>query len=316
MKNRVAWDIVCFGLMWIIGSGSAVAGSRQTCFLDQKADEVTVQIVLNLSVCSPSLDGNLYTIETTDNRLSIDGCFVGNNLIPTGYTHIPRFSGSGCGPASGVTWFRNQDPVGRAFGVLTPVNTAFSGSAATIDPDGDVLSYTIPATTPKGGRFSINTSTGAFTYIPAQSFEGEDFAAAVAQDAKGGEALIQITVTVGNPTTQNRAPVFPTFTITTKQSELVGILLHADDPEGGPVTITLDQNQRPAHGTLTPQPLRDAYSYTPNTGYVGPDSFAAFATDDHGNTTRTVFPINVQPKQPPAATLNFLPAILDLLLSD
>jgi hypothetical protein len=293
----------------------AYATTRQTCFLDVKADEVVVRIELNLPACAPSSDGNLYTIETTDNQPSIDGCFI-NNQIPSGYTQIPRSPIGSCGPGSFVTWFHNQNPANRGLLVRTPVNTAFSGSATTTDPDADVLTYTIPSTGAKGGSFSINASTGAFTYIPAQSFQGDDFAGAIARDGKGGEGIILITVTVGNPSTQNQPPVFPSFTITTKQNELIGILLSASDPDRDPITIALDPNQRPVHGTLTPQGLRDAYSYTPNTDFVGADSFAAFANDGHGNTTRTVFPINVQPKQPPAATLNFLPAILDLLLGD
>lgn len=314
-RRRIIYvmGVVCCCVQ-LFGGAPATASTRQDCFTDFAANEVPVRADFNPDICIPPLSGELYTIETTDNRSTIDGCLIDGH-IPSGYTQIPRFLGT-CEGGSTVTWFLNQAPLNRAFGVQTPVNTPASGSAATTDPDGDSLAYTITSTSEQGGVLSVNASSGAFTYTPPQFFEGDDFAAAHANDGKGGDADIQIFITVGTPSGENRPPAFPTFSTETKQDQEVGILLSAFDPDGDPVTIALDPSQPPTHGTLTSLPVTNAFLYTPSSGFFGDDAFGAIATDSHGNSTGAVFPIAVLQDPPPVDVTRFLPAILNLLLDD
>lgn len=58
--------------------------------------------------------------------------------------------------------------------------------------------------------------------------------------------------------------------------------MRTNDPEGD--TVNLQVVSYPEHGTLSvTDPVRGNYTYTPNAGYVGSDSFTLVARDEFGN---------------------------------
>ncbi|RDH80111.1 hypothetical protein DVS77_03740 [Mycolicibacterium moriokaense] len=88
----------------------------------------------------------------------------------------------------------------------------------------------------------------------------------------------------------------PTVTVDSTQTsqDLTGVttgLLQATDPEGDPLTYTV--TRQPDNGTVVVN-ADGTFTYTPDAGFAGPDTFTVRATDDTGSVVhrllRAVFP--------------------------
>ncbi|MGE3657816.1 MAG: VCBS domain-containing protein, partial [Mycolicibacterium sp.] len=96
--------------------------------------------------------------------------------------------------------------------ILSTHSPTGAGKIIAIDADGDTLTYSAPATTPKGS-VSIDSTTGAFTYTPtdtARQIAEADGASAddlidtftvTVDDGHGGTTVLSVTVPVINPPT-------------------------------------------------------------------------------------------------------------------
>lgn len=84
-----------------------------------------------------------------------------------------------------------------------------------------------------------------------------------------------------------------------------GVLMNALDPEDDPLTAVVVSE--PAHGVLVLN-ADGSFTYTPNSGYVGPDSFEFAAFDGQNYSETCTFSIDVvQTNNPPvAAPLSFM----------
>jgi VCBS repeat-containing protein len=69
-----------------------------------------------------------------------------------------------------------------------------------------------------------------------------------------------------------------------------GVLQNDSDPEGSPITATLATN--PSSGTLS-LAANGSFTYTPNTGFTGVDSFTYNAFDGAAKSITTTVTINV-----------------------
>jgi len=131
----------------------------------------------------------------------------GHTGIATVAVTVAPFTPGNRGPVLGVP----------SVGVPNATTGAVSGSVSATDPDGDMLSYSAPTTTAKGG-VSINASTGAFTYTPtvaardaaaapgATPTDRADIFAVTVIDGRGGTASTAVTVAV-SPTPGASAPL-------------------------------------------------------------------------------------------------------------
>jgi len=70
------------------------------------------------------------------------------------------------------------------------------------------------------------------------------------------------------------------------------ITLTASDPDGGPQALAYSIVSQPQHGTLTGTP--PSVTYTPDTGYSGPDSFTFKANDGAADSDPATVSITVQ----------------------
>lgn len=154
---------------------------------------------------------------------------------------------------------------------------------------------------PANGNFTPQTS-GAFTYTPLANFSGEDtFTYKVINTPLGESNTAVVTITV-NPI--NDAPVANDDTYSTQVdtqlnvSTVNGVL--ANDIEVDPAdTLTATVNTDVTNGTLTLN-SDGSFTYTPNAGYIGSDSFTYDVSDGTVIDTATV-------------TINVLNASLELL---
>ena len=159
----------------------------------------------------------------------------------------------------------------------TFVNQAVSGNVGTNDenPDGPVGTEVYTLTTrPANGSVVLNAD-GSYTYTPDTDFIGEDtFTYQVCdggspQACDSADVIIQV-IPVGTP--DNAAPVANDDTAITETGVPVNgnVLVNDFDPDGDTITVT--GNTNPTNGTVTVNPDGN-YTYTPEPGFVGEDSF-------------------------------------------
>jgi YVTN family beta-propeller protein len=90
----------------------------------------------------------------------------------------------------------NQNPINGAFNVTNtnPTTGVITGTVSATDPDGDTLTFSGPASTPKA-TITINPTTGVVTYTPT--------AAGLNTAAAGGADTFNVTVSDGHGGTVN-----------------------------------------------------------------------------------------------------------------
>jgi VCBS repeat-containing protein len=154
----------------------------------------------------------------------------------------------------------------------TPQKTAFSDGIFGVDADGDALSYSI-SSLPKKGDFTINNSTGEYTYTPFDTSAGDDSFGIAISDGKQYvysriyvhiESSI-ITIESGGNFSLNLASA----------STLVGNV-GATDADGDPLSYSL--SLAPLLGNVI-LGADGSYTYTALSSSCGTDSFAITVTD-------------------------------------
>jgi hypothetical protein len=115
------------------------------------------------------------------------------------------------------------------------------------------------------------------TYTPNTGFSGNDSFTYRATDGQGVNSTdAKVTITVNAlppppPTADNK-------TIQTNKGTPIGIILTGTDPITGDL-LKFSVVGNPQHGTVAPGTVSSNVFYTPNTGFIGTDSFAYKATD-------------------------------------
>ena len=199
---------------------------------------------------------------------------------------------------------RAPNPAVVTVGTPNASTGVVTGTVKTTDPDKDRLTYIAAANTAKGGKVTINASTGSFTYTPTQAAresaagtdaaDKQDLFTVTIRDAQG--ATVSAIVTVG--ISPNRAPTTPTVgSLTTNPTtgSVTGTVTSAD-PDGGAVRYSAAS---PASGKVSINATTGVFTYAPTAAArhaasraVNPattDSITVTATDAKGAaTTRTV----------------------------
>lgn len=170
--------------------------------------------------------------------------------------------------------------------------------AGDTDPDGNAL-RAILVTAPTRGTLTLNIN-GSFVYTPTANLNGPDTFTYKANDALVDSNVVTVTINVA---AVNDTPVAVADSYSTNQnSPLVvpprGVLNNDTDGDGDVLTATLVTG--PAHGTLTLN-ADGSFSYTPTTGYNGPDSFTYRAADATLTSAVTTVSLTVLPPPPPSA---------------
>jgi kumamolisin len=167
--------------------------------------------------------------------------------------------------------------------VTTAENTAVSGTLSASGPSGAALSFAIVAQPANGSVTLTNASTGAFTYTPNSGFSGTDSFTFDASDSGGTSNTATETVTVQAPTVA--APTASNGSVTTNENKAVSGTLSASGPSGAALSFAIVA--QPANGSVTlTNASTGAFTYTPNSGFSGTDSFT-FDASDSGGTSNT-----------------------------
>ncbi len=191
----------------------------------------------------------------------------------------------------------NTAPVADAQQVSTPEDTDVDIQLTGSDADGDSLTYRITSQ-PKNG--SLSGTIPDLTYTPDTGYFGADSFKFIVNDGTidSSAATVAITVTEVNV---NTAPVADAQQVNTPEDTDVDILLTGSDADGDSLTYRI--TSQPKNGSLSGN-LPDL-TYTPDTGYIGADSFGFRVndgTDDSQTATVTVSVYEVNNNTAPVAT--------------
>ncbi|MFO0913885.1 MAG: Ig-like domain-containing protein [Pirellulales bacterium] len=145
------------------------------------------------------------------------------------------------------------------------------------DGDEDPLAVAVDGL-PSHGSLELRAD-GSLTYVPEANFFGEDSFTYIVTDGTVESGPINVTITISAvndpPTT-----VGDSYTVVSGQSLITslsnGLLVNDSDPESDPITALLADG--PSHGQVQLN-SNGTFTYTPNIGYTGPDSFTYFAND-------------------------------------
>lgn len=190
----------------------------------------------------------------------------------------------------------NHPPVATDDSYSTDEDTALTVAAPGVlandsDPDGDTLSASVVAN-PAHGTLVLSAN-GGFTYTPASHYYGSDSFTYRAGDGHGGTSdVATVNLTVNHV---NHAPVAVDDSYTTTQDAALvipapGVLGNDTDADGDTLTAAVGSN--PAHGTLVLN-ASGGFTYTPASGYAGPDSFTYTANDGQTSSAAATVSLTV-----------------------
>ncbi len=168
---------------------------------------------------------------------------------------------------------------------------------------GDVLSVSsFDGSTITNG--TLTASGGSFTYVPETGFVGSESFDYTASDGNGGSATATVTITV---TAVQHAPVAGNDVYATQQDTPLnisapGVLANDGDQDGNTLTVQTTPVSGASNGTVS-LAVDGSFTYTPNAGFTGSDSFTYRVDDGTGRSADGVVSINVSAAAPTSSTL-------------
>ncbi|MFV0417324.1 MAG: Ig-like domain-containing protein [Dysgonomonas sp.] len=207
---------------------------------------------------------------------------------------------------------------------ITYKNTLVSGNVLTndFDPEGNTQTVTSHGTitTAKGGTVVLNTD-GSYLYTPKNDFIGEDSFTYTVCDNGVPQACDQATVTINVierpvPTINNNIIANDDEAFTRTNIPVSGNVLTNDfDPDGDNMIINTTPVTSPAHGSVTIS-ADGTYTYTPDPGFTGRDSFIYEVCDDGNPVTCDRATVTIIIRSPQVGNANDTYAYDDMFYID
>ena len=137
------------------------------------------------------------------------------------------------------------------------------------DAEGQTITFTV-LTQPAHG--SLSGTPPALTYSPASNYFGSDSFTFKGNDGQADSNIATISITINSV---NDVPVADNKIINTTINTSVPVTLTGSDVENSPLTFAITSS--PSHGSLSG--IAPNLTFTPTTGYSGPDSFTYTVSD-------------------------------------
>ncbi len=201
--------------------------------------------------------------------------------------------GGGSPGVGNEVWFNQSLPIARedlyAANGSSPVVVPASGVLAndTAGDNGPISAVLDMA--PAKGSIALNPN-GGFTYTPGGGFTGTDVFTYRAQDSATGSVPARVKIGNTAPIANHDGPLLVVNDAPFKLAA-PGVLANDTDGEGDPLYALLVAP--PTHGSLVLKP-NGSFSYTPNSGSTGPDSFTYRTTDGFATSSVATVSLDVR----------------------
>jgi len=200
----------------------------------------------------------------------------------------------------------NDTPVSENQTVIVIEDQSKTIVLGATDPDAlDVLTYQI-VSGPAHGSLSC-TNCQSPVYTPDTHYNGPDSFTFKVNDGTVDSNIATVAITV---TPVNDAPIAGNLTVIVQKNIAKPITLSGSDVENDStgIQLTFTIVTLPLHGTLSCTDCSNP-TYTPNTGYIGPDSFTYSVNDGTVDSNIATVTISVVPvNNPPNVLFNGLSA--------
>lgn len=183
----------------------------------------------------------------------------------------------------------NTDPNAEYDEIVTSEDTSVDGTVAAndSDADGDDLTFWVDEG-PKNGSIEFKED-GTYTYTPDPGFSGDDSFTYEVSDGNGGtdfaEVCIYVTAVDDCPMEPdpNQGPDAVDDSATTDQDTAVSGSVADNDSDADGDSLTFWVEEGPTNGSI--EFYEDGtYTYTPDPGFSGDDSFTYEVSDGNGGT--------------------------------
>ncbi|MBA3957346.1 MAG: tandem-95 repeat protein, partial [Parachlamydiaceae bacterium] len=169
----------------------------------------------------------------------------------------------------------NDTPVAVVDAFSGNEDSIISGNVLTNDSDVEGSSLTaILVSGPQHGTLTLNAN-GSFSYTPHANYNGSDNFIYKVRDGAANSADTTVTLTI-NPV--NDAPVAVNDSASSSQNNIIigNVITNDSDVDNDPLSAILVNG--PAHGSVILN-ANGTFSYTPDTNYIGSDSFTYKVND-------------------------------------
>jgi len=192
----------------------------------------------------------------------------------------------------------NHPPIANPDAIEVPKNGSRTFDPRTNDTDANGNPLIIIGKT-DGANGTVTFTAATLTYTPAANFTGQDGFTYTISDGAGGTDVGTVLATVVN----NQPPVAvnDSRTVVINSASTFDPRVNDSDPEGGALTIV--GVGTPSHGGVV---INSGVSvtYTPATGYTGPDSFGYTIQDPPGATASATVNITVTSSNTPPTAVD------------
>ena len=198
----------------------------------------------------------------------------------------------------------NHPPVATPFSLTCENPGQVQVTATGTDVDGDVLTFAIASQPAHGSVSLFADSLGTeMVYYPEDGYIGPDSFTYTANDGvlTSDPATVTIDVTPPRP---NDVPTSVPPKVTTAQDTPVTFTVPATDLDGD--QIFFEYFQDAVHGTVS-NSGDDQFTYTPDLGYSGADTFHYDVTDHRSTSYSYTVNVTVTPSSVPAHTPSVRP---------
>jgi hypothetical protein len=162
------------------------------------------------------------------------------------------------------------------------------------DVDGDPLSLVSYDDSSLAGGSLTHNGGGSFSYVPDPDFVGSDSFTYVVGDGNGGTDVGNVTITVNPQPDQPDAAIdaYSTQQDTPLVQAAPGLLANDADEDGDPLTVQTTPVSGPSNGSVS-LAADGSFTYTPNGGFTGTDSFTYRVDDGTGLSSDAVVTVTV-----------------------
>jgi Bacterial Ig domain len=184
-------------------------------------------------------------------------------------------------------------PVNDAPSALSSSQTTAEDTSTTVTVATDIDSTVVNAACTTTNGTTTNGGNGTITFTPAPDFNGAAQATCSITDDGGVSSPTSAVVTFSvTPTNDQPIAVDDAFDVAEATATTLDVTANDTDVDGDPLAATAVTD--PPHGTASVTPGGDVL-YTPDSGYLGSDSFTYTVGDGGGGSDTATVTIDVYP---------------------